>query len=805
MIQSPYDRLANSLHRWKTIATDQGSKLAPDQKTAAASNYYDKMIAPIYKDMGAEPMPKELWMQRAFDSALKYDVSDSYHSSLVKGAIAGYASGMSTLDRVAGATLNMLGETVHVGAEGAKGFIESMAHPAGGMFPFFDRVRGALTTKPGEHFLDKVKKDAESIPYYGYMAKSVNQLASKDQFWHDVLPAQNFTEAATSVVVEQALQMPLYKGIGLGVRALGYAGQGVPMVANLTHALEATPTGRSVIPLLLAGTEGAVTGAALTAPGEDWKREAWQSALGFAVAHGAFSLAGKGFEGITSKLGRKTATLGDVVDGEAKVKYDAKIKDLELAKEGKHVMSPREEREAYKKVFANYVAAGGSQSVYQMFDEALGHIAETEKMSPEEAAKYRERLVQKDRTHYNPVFNVASSIQRMMGEGKVSELTSANKELLRFMHNRLVDQSASELVGTKPVQEVTDRQALDVSKTPAGQSSIKRMAANMQAKDAASGMNKNMTSEQYLQRAQQKYVENNLKAAAKAAKEEATKPLEEVLNAQKRRKDVVNPTKELGEAAGHQKVRSSYEYDAKGKVTGYSMSIGKDYKVYAQKASKQAGFEDIGKWVKDLSNEDFIADLQEWFYPKDLADAGFYFEHEAKDGTANNPNFLAFMYNYKDHMPTELASELRERLQDTIKVEKLFNPKIDIEQQLRYYALQMHSHVDDFLTTTAGVHKNEFNIFRSTLSDLLNPTKYQLELHTEKIAQERKNLQYMYQAHPVELKTTLAAYDKLAAERYMLLKQRYKSATKVALAGAERRQALDSQIADMQIGEKWRF
>lgn len=801
MIENPYDALSNSLWRWKQMASTQGASLDEKTRGEAAGNYYDKVLAPLYEKLGTTPMPKNLWMQKAYGEALKYDTANSYHSALVQGVIKGYAGGISVLDRVAGTSLNMFGEALSDNFTELKATAAVLEHPNQGMFAFYNTVRAAnATAQHGQNFFDKAREDAEKIPLYGYIDKHVNNLASTDQFWHDVVPTQGFTEVATSTIVEQAMQLPLYAGIGAGMKALGFAGKGIPYIANLSKVLEASPVGRKILPLLFAGAEGAVTGTALTAPGEDWKREAWQSALGFAAGHTLFSVAGN----LIGKAGSKiSAKLGDILEGPAKEDWDQHLHELELGTQNRHLMSDAEQRTEFKKIFSGYIAAMGKQGMLRVFNEALVHLGEEENHSPEQVREMRAALMKGDRAHWTPVLNVAAALQRFMGDGKPSELTDANRSLLKYYFNKLVDESAGEMpVHVAPVQKMASEEAEKNLATPAAQRSIARKAASLMAADAASGVNKGKPQQFYVERATAWYKEQNVKGAAKAATENTKEPVEEVKNVASRRQDVKAPT-------GTLKQRSQYYYDKAGKVVGYSLGFARDYKVYATKAAKAEGFGNLKDWMSDLSDEDFVKDLHDWFYPKDLKDGGFVFEHSGRDRGAA-PNFLAFMYNYKDQMPKELETELRERLLDQMKVQKHFDSKIPEERQLRYYAIQMHNHVDDFLSALPQ-HKGEFNLFRSTQSDLLHPTKYQLELHEERMTEDRKNLQYMYQKQPEVLKSVLASYDKLAAERYKLLKasMKAKGISEEATANALRRQDINYKTGEMMTGtgnfENWRF
>lgn len=792
---TPYDALTNSLHRWKVMASAQEQALDSATQGKAAANYYDKVLLPIYQRLGSAPIPRDLWLQKAYTSALKYDTKYAYDPSDVKGLINGYAGGMSVLDRIAGTSLNLFGDAVHGTVEQLKGLGESFAHPSQGMTPYFNAVRAVNTeSKFGTNFFEKAQEHAESLPWYGYIDKHVNQLASTDQFWHDAVPAKGFLETAGSVITEQSMQLPLYHGISAGIKALGLIAEGVVPIENLTHILNATPVGRQVLPLMFAGVEGAVTGAAMTAPGEDWKREAWQSALGFTISNSVFKILGHfGYSGFVK--------LKDVLKGAEKDKWDASVEELKLGTQGQHVMSPQEERSAFKKVFAGYVAASGKQGVLKMFDEALVHLAEHDNMSSKAVQTWQARLLKEDRAHWNPVMNVAASIKRLMGpDALVRDMTDSQKGLVRFYFNKLVDEATAEIPQHVPqVQKMAANTADAVTKTPAGEATIKRRAIQMKNSDAKSGMNKGMTDQEYLQRAHEWYQDGNVKGAASAAKKNATEPIEEEKNINSRRKDVQNP--------GTLKTRSQYQYDAKGRISGYSMRSTQDFNVYASRAAKDSGKRTIKQWLDELPQDKFAEDLQEWFYPKDLADGGFFWEH---GNSENRPNFLAFMYNYKDFMPKEVQEKLEDELISTPQVQAHLNGKVPSDRILRYYALQTYNHVDDFLGALPQ-HKGEFNLFRSTQSNLVNPTKYQLELHEEKIAEERKNLMYMYQKQPDVLKSVLSTYDRMAAERYKLIKASAKAAkvTDEAVANALRRQTLDHEIGELKTETghfvPWRF
>jgi hypothetical protein len=115
--------------------------------------------------------------------------------------------------------------------------------------------------------------------------------------------------------------------------------------------------------------------------------------------------------------------------------------------------------------------------------------------------------------------------------------------------------------------------------------------------------------------------------------------------------------------------------------------------------------------------------------------------------TAEGPdhsNLFAFAWNYRDSMPKEYATRLEELYADAPKMSRFFQqtPKKDQAQLMRRISLAMWNHVDNFLGS--GRFPRESNIFRSTQSDLMNPTVWQKELFDERVAAEQKIIDKMY-------------------------------------------------------------
>jgi len=112
-LANPYDGLANSLHRWKTVANDAVlSHYTDEQKKTIASHYYDRMIAPMYGGMKIAPMSKELWLKQAYGEATNYNIEDAYNNSIMHSLAHGWNEGLPGLARAGQYVHNALGNFV---------------------------------------------------------------------------------------------------------------------------------------------------------------------------------------------------------------------------------------------------------------------------------------------------------------------------------------------------------------------------------------------------------------------------------------------------------------------------------------------------------------------------------------------------------------------------------------------------------------------------------------------------------------------------------------------------------------------
>ena len=166
------------------------------------------------------------------------------------------------------------------------------------------------------------------------------------------------------------------------------------------------------------------------------------------------------------------------------------------------------------------------------------------------------------------------------------------------------------------------------------------------------------------------------------------------------------------------------------------------------------------------------------------------------------------MSNYANQMPKEFQDALKDKLIDTMKVQKYMSGRTPTELQLNYYAKSMHNHMDNFLGS--GRWPEEHNIFRSSNEQLMKTTKFQRELLVEKTLQEQKNLKEMFSGNPEGTRLALLTHMKLANERLKAFDAQ--AATKsipVKIKHMTNYNSLDSQIADhiTSTGEfdRWEF
>lgn len=797
LLKDPYDGLAASMNKWKDVANDAVSKgYSEDDKAKAASNYYDHVIGPMYAQMKLAPINKDLWMKNAYTNGMKYSLDDAYDNSFVHGLENGLHSGWAATENAAATVSSAIG----IGAKAA-----SLFNPLDDR-PFFQRL-GNLHNEIAQKGILGAGSDFGDthLGLFGMEAAAARKNAPTQQFWADALPNKDFTAKATSFVAEQVAQLPVYAAMAAGGEIGGAVVEGVPAVSNLTKALLSNPIGQKAFPYLMAGGEGLAYGT-LTRPQED-KTQAWKDALGFMAFHTLFSIGG----GAVSKL-------ADVAKGTPLAKaVEDRGEELDLAQKGQRKADPTEEYEAHVEEAANNIAVIGSQGQMAVIADALKHVKRQQEsgMSREAITAEHMRLLDPatgDPAANSPVLSAAKYIRTLLGDKKLSDLDEHETDLLHEKLEQLVkDASVSTNEHVEGLQGQTAASAAGEAHKPGSKITLDFYREKAHTELEQSGASKLVTPQQIEARAQQMYAEANVKAGQRAEAKLKSKPVDEANNIARKRQDKIQLGQEsekpsTSTVAGRTKGRYNFGLPAKA-----SAKHNASYITYLKGKVPSLEPGELTKFYQDMEPKDFAKDLEDHFYPQDLKNAGVYFESEKTREGWNNPNFFGFMLNYKDQMPKELGQELARRIEDSPKFEQSFKKynsnKKPTEDQIWHFALQMYNHVDDFLSATSHVRKGQTNVFRTSYSDLLNPTVYQKQLLKERSDEEVKNIRTMFRgsskAKKQALSSALNAHALLSTERAQLYSGRQ------TIKSTERIRDISDEISGKEVESgtfiPWRF
>lgn len=774
----PYDALSHNFYLWTVIGNKALSNvhITQKQQEEIASNFYDGMIAPAYGGLKITPMDKKLWMQQAYKEALNYNIEDAYNNSLVHNLKEGMNSGLATTARAYGRITDMLGNEVDdaIALWRSGKFGRTLGDMAAGRPAWYQTISAINSQVQAQR-----AKEAPGLVKQGAIYQS-----AKRQFWADALPTQDgFWNHATSMTAEGIGQAPIFAAMSLGNEAAGGMG--------LTDLLKTSPLGARLSGYLLAGSEGLAYGAA--AHKQDDPGEAWRDAVGFAVFHGLFDVGGMGLKKLT-----------DIAPDSWKARLSKYSEKLDMAQNGQRPATPVEQYEMHQKEVANNIVATGVLGQRAIYVDALHHIQEMESagLSRQQVREAEAALLKQDPERWAPVLSSAKFIRTLLGDKKLSEIQPDSEEE-KFLSERLAQLivDAGEKINTEAIGQdasVTEK-VTETAKQPGARYTLAYYVQQAQEELSKSGASGIVPPEQVTMYAHKLWEADVRKAAEEAQKQVVEKPVEKATNAAKRRTSENEPgikirsertTNKYGEPAARYQIVPDYKVRLKAHIA----------------AAKAAG-KSMAKYFEDLDDQDFVNDLSTYFYPKELRRAKVFFEHQNTREGMQNPNFLAFMYNYLPQMPKEFGKELENRLIDTVKVQKYMRGKEPSEPQLLYYAKAMYNHVDNFLGS--GRWPQESNLFRSSNESMFKTTEWQRQLLIEKQLQEQANLKDMFSGDKKALRaalTTHAAFSKLRLAEFD--KASMKRGSQDIIRG------YDELIADLQTESKaakkagykrWRF
>lgn len=734
LFNDPYDGLTNSLWRWtKEAPAFAGSA----QRDKVAGDYYDNVLQPLYAKMKVDPLSKDLWMKEAWNQALKYDPSSSYHSPLIHGLIEGGmgvveqgARAGATIYNLLGIPIRALGDTVRDGDFSALSGFQNLA----------------LNMHNRTGIEKDIEKKGENTPLLGAVSRFERGLADYASFWKDVNPNQTFTEKATSLITEQALMLPLYvaggaaaeSGLGLAMRAA----EGVTTASNLTSMLAYSKPGEMALKLLTTGAEGATWGV-LTRPVGD-KNNAWQDALAFAAMGTSMSFMGSGAKKLFEHLPKSAE----------KDLADAAEKEAELGAKGVRSTEFEEQEDDQVSERASNMTAGGRPLQQSIDEQALDYVAAWGAGGDVLSGEYKDfftKGLQRDPAQFKSLMSSIGAIQNYLKENNLDasilRKPEENKEAIDKLTSYLSDLSkrAGEEMELR-VDALSEKGASDLLKahlkTEKGQKEFASTVQNL--KDQFAKIGKPIEDEKAQSLAMKQMLEKR-KQFIQRAKESLA--VEGPSNAAKTIKDVPS-------TPGTLKTRSEYERDPKGRVTGYSLRVDYNWEVQAQAMAKAKGWtkreradnEFWENFVSPIGNNDdtedvqeFVEDLKDYFQP--LSAAKLKFE---KGNLEDHTNYLGFMYAYKDKLPDPVANKLTEILIGSPKMQNILRTSQVTESQLDHFSAAIHNHVDNFMNSKWYRDKGERNIFRSTQPRMGKKTQWQRDLLDDRIKNEIKTINKTY-------------------------------------------------------------
>ena len=803
LIENGFDGVAHGLHLWTVVGskTQANKTYTPQQKEQIASNFYDRVIGPAYgklyadrgKDSHFQYITKEQWTKMAYTEALNYKIEEAYSNSMSHGS-QGWDNGLAAEARAFGKIASMVHGTLDDAIDWwqkNKASLDPVGPSADGKYQHTaEEQKAGLEKDLAEskqhwdemfhHPFDGVSHPGQKpvVHYDDALQKAFREEDANDQFWAAALPTRDgFLHKATSFVAEQAAQTPLYLSMALvGPEASG---------SSLTAKLMLSPVGKWTARTLLAGAEGYAYGTAVKK--QDDPNEGFRDAIGFAVFHQLFEVGGWGVK-----------KLIDVAPDSWKEALTRKSEKYDLAQTGQRFAKPAEVYDGHVTKTANELAASGQMGVRAIHVAALQHIEEMESvsMSPKAIKQYQAAMLDPetgDPARWASVFAASKYIKKILGKQKLADATPGSaleKKIGKNLAQLVVDAGTTMNTRVEGMAEGTARKAARTIKTPAAKNALAYYEAQVRDELAKSHAGALATPEQITEQAQKRFIRDSQAAVEEAEKQHNSNPVAKAQKIANRRR----PPVDVDIVTRHPKVKSGKLVEVK--VVPYMVRLAQHKKAAASKGQS------LSEYFKLLPDEDFADDLTTHFYPAALKKAKIFFEGQNTREGLQNPNYLAFMRNYASMMPKEFQEVLEERTIESVKGQKHFNFRNQMEPQLDYYAKAMYNHVDNFLGS--GRWPEEHNLFRSSNETIFQTTKWQQQLLVEKGLQEQNNLKEMFADDPKNLSIALKTHAGLMRLRMAEFRQAsQKRGSQDVIRG------FDSDIADLQTStgyfKRWNF
>ena len=723
-LKDPTMQLSAQMYRWSQIVKNiDAGKFSDKEKAIILDQAYGRMIAPALARTGQDPNAfYPVWKSQAFERGRDFNIDMQYQNNILQGNLNGIAGLLQDGMQIGKKLVNFMGAVVSpvkpITDESWDKQLKYTAAHVNNPVGFFDQLQAvADTTSP------KVAK----------LRSALQAQSDKVEFYQALRPNRSFTSKATSMAVESA---------PFAAAALMPEGITAESAGALDVLIGSSKAGRLASGFLENAASGFVYGA-LTTKENDLK-QAYKEALTWGVGGTVLHIGGMS----VAWLGGKLLDKGSSMFADAMAKRANMEK---LVEEGRTEASPEEVSKESEVARSELIATHGLAGARASDNAAANHILTMEKsgMSDDEIRAYEINLLKNgtpaDRHMLDSVFRIRTA----MGSTNLSNMGQEEKANLFSRLMALDGNAAGRMTKNVAVLQEALRQRF-MGMDP---KTLNKNVMGFLMQQVLPQMKADAKPEEIIKAAQAKWADYMVEAGKYAEDQLLNDPFKDAKKAVSRRNQ---SEKEAASAVGVT-TRTRRTVNKRGEPA-VSFSVSPQWKVYAKNAVKKAGkawdSAGIKEWLDGLDDSDFATDLYSFFMPKFLRDAQMHFEPGSTTGGKDYSNLFAFMYNFREQMPKEYAEMLDEKLGDTPKFQRFYeeirnNPNLTAAQKKqaqmsmnRQHALVAWNHMDNLLGS--GRFPKESNYFRSTDTDMNNPTVWMNELFEERVQKETDTINKMY-------------------------------------------------------------
>jgi hypothetical protein len=748
---NPYDQLQAERHRWAVIAQKvEKGNYTPEQKTKIAENGYKRMILPYYERMKQPALSHELWMQHAYgDYNKNFNIHDAYDGTLSNGMHSGVAVLMQDTIEAAKTGLNILGALVSP----PKPITDES---------WQETLKNAHNHPEGGGYWDGVVKAADRSPLKTTALRGKLTMASgKLEMYQALNPNRNLGSKLVTGAVDT---VPFV--------AAAMATEGTSLLPEAGEALrvltEGSRIGKLAAGALETGRDGAVYGF-FTKKDED-KAHALREGIDWAVGSVLIHVGGEAFV----KTAKSFVSMSDAAGKAAAEKWAAKG---QRSAAGRTQLDERDMEHFSEAGVSEIVATHGPLAPEAVNNAAAEHILKMENsgLSPREIHAREKGMLDSDKT--GTVGPMLDSVIRIRSALQDQKLSTATKEEKAGILSRLLALQGS-ATGRMTKNSAVLQESLRRRFTSMKPETLDKNVMKYLLTQVAPTLPSNVTEEQLVKATQEHWADLVVKAGIDSEEAMTRDPLSLAKKAELVKRDAV--VEHLNSAA--MTLKSRTKSWSKGGQSGVSFSLSPEWNVYAKNALKKSGktwtAAELKSWINDLGDDEFAADIHAYFIPRFMKDHQIHFESGHVQGGNDHTNLYAFAWNYKNQMPREYAERLEEEYLNSPKMKGFLEQhtkgatpaqRKNADQILmRRISLAMWNHTDNFLGS--GRFPKELNIFRSTQSDLMNPTEWQADLFKERHDAEVAIVKKMYDPKKDEGRASLDALQILFSERVKAFK-----------------------------------